>query len=71
MFLNQWARTLEEDKEVITIGDFNLDWPGCMEQEPTPGSKAYRTQKMAEQLAVKILSRGVTQLVRGGRDVER
>ena len=64
-FLNQWERALEENKEVITIGDFNPDWPGCMEQEPTPGSKAYRTRKMAEQLAVKILSRGVTQLVRG------
>ena len=43
LFLNQWDWALEEEKEVMTMGDFNMDWPSCMEQEPKPGSKAYRT----------------------------
>ena len=50
---------------MITLGDYNLDWPGCMDQEPPPGSKAYRTRHLTEQLAMRILSRGVSQLVRG------
>ena len=65
VFLEQWKKALEDDKEVIRLGDFNLDRPGCMDQDPTPGSKAYRTRHLTEQLAVRILPRGVTQLVRG------
>ena len=47
------------------MGDFNLDWPNCIDQQLAPGTKAYRTRHIAEQLAVRILTRGVTQLVRG------
>jgi hypothetical protein len=65
VFLDQWERALKEGKEVITMGDFNLDWPTCIDQQPAPGTKAYRTRHLAEQLAIRILSRGVTQLVRG------
>jgi hypothetical protein len=64
-FLDQWETALQEDKEVVTLGDFNLDWPGCMEEGPSPGTKAYRTRKLAEQLAQRIMAQGVSQLVRG------
>ena len=62
-FLEQWIKAINEDKEVVLIGDANLDWLTCLNADPPPNCQAYKTKPPVEQLVMKVFSLGVCQLV--------
>ena len=63
LLLEKWRAALEEDKEVVLLGDINLDWFTCLDSDPPPNSKAYRLKPLVTQLLMKIFTFGVCQLV--------
>ena len=56
---------MAEDKETVVLGDMNLDWLTCLEEDPPPRSQAARTRPLVEELPTRILPHGVYQCVRG------
>ena len=61
-FLDQWERALDENKEILVLGDINLNFLTWTKNVPT-GSQAYRLRPLADQLFNKILPHGMTQCV--------
>ena len=49
----------------MVLGDFNLDWLTCLDEDLAPQSQTARTRPLVEELATRILSQGVSQCVRG------
>ena len=61
-FLDQWERALLQGKEVIVMGDMNLDFLKWCRNVPVT-SQAYRMRPLVESLFSKILPHGVIQCV--------
>ena len=41
---------MAEGKETVVLGDMNLDWLTCLEEDPPPRSQAARTRPLVEEL---------------------
>ena len=62
-FINKWESALDEDKEVIMLGDMNIDSLKWMKQDLPPNDQIRRQKPMIDLLFEKIVSRGVYQQV--------
>ena len=62
LFLEQWERALLEGKEVLVLGDMNLDFLKWTKTVPT-NSMAHRLRPLVDNLFSQILPYGVTQCV--------
>ena len=63
MFLDKWEAALRENREVIVLGDINLDFLKWGRDLPANDSQA-RLRGLAESLFTRIIPLGVSQLVR-------
>ena len=68
-FLNQWERALAEDKEVICLGDVNINHNEWTREDLPPNNSTKKQKKMIDALFTRILPHGVSQLVTGSTRV--
>ena len=72
VFLDNWQRALQEDKEVIVTLDVNIDHLTWRNQDNLPpNSSSVRLKSLIDALFTKIIPLGVTQLVTGATRIER
>ena len=62
LFLDQWEKALQEDKEVVVLGDMNIDFLKWTKNVPTT-SIAYKLKPLVEKLFDQIFPHGVIQCV--------
>ena len=65
MFLDKWEAALSEGREVIVLGDINLDFLKWNRDLPANDS-SNRLKSLSDQLFTRIFPNGVSQLVRVG-----
>ena len=63
MFLDKWEGALSEGKEVIVMGDINLDFLKWNRDLPATDSST-RLKRLSDLLFTRIFPHGVSQLVR-------
>ena len=63
-FLTQWETALSEGKEVIVMGDINLDFLKWTRTDLTPTDSTLRLKPLTEALFSRIFPHGVSQLVK-------
>ena len=63
VFLKQWERALGEDKEVIVLGDMNLNHLEWTRNDLPVNSQTYKLKPLITELFTRILPHGVSQLV--------
>ena len=63
-FLTQWEAALSEGKEVIVMGDINLDFLKWTRTDLTPTDSTLRLKPLTEALFSRIFPHGVSQLVK-------
>ena len=72
LFLDNWEKALQEDKEVIVALDANIDHLTWRKQDSLPpNSSSVRLRPLIEALFTRIIPLGVTQLVTGATRMER
>ena len=65
VFLDKWESALSEGKEVMVLGDVNLDFLKWSRRDLPTTDSAVRLKPLTEQLFSRIFPHGVSQLVRG------
>ena len=65
IFLDQWERALDSGKEVVVMGDFNLDFLSFHRTDLCSNSQAHRLKPLVEEMFTKIVPHGVKQCVVG------
>ena len=68
-FLAMWEKTLMEDKEVLVMGDMNLDFLKWSNPNLAANDTTVRLKPLIEELFTRIIPHGVTQLVKEGTRV--
>ena len=72
VFLDNWEKAIQEDKEVIVALDANIDHLTWRMQESLPQhSSSVRLKSLIDALFARIIPLGVTQLVTGATRMER
>ena len=72
VFLDNWEKALQEDKEVIVAMDANIDHLTWRMQDSLPQySSSVRLKSLIDLLFTRIIPLGVTQLVTGATRMER
>ena len=69
LFLSKWESALAEGKEVIVLGDFNLDFLKWTRSDLPPHDQSVRLRPLSDQLFNRIIPQGVSQLVQGATRV--
>ena len=64
-FLDQWERALSTGMEVHTVGDMNLNHCNWTDESIPSSNQTHRLRDLIFSLFSKIISKGVTQCVRG------
>ena len=64
IFLAQWEQALNEDREVIVVGDVNLDFL-LVGKDVNSNSHAHRLRELSQLFFDRIFPLGVVQCVRG------
>ena len=62
-FLSQWERALDEDKEVIVLGDMNINHLEWTRTDLPHTNQTYKVKSLISDLFSRILPYGVSQLV--------
>ena len=65
IFLEQWERALDTGKEVIVMGDFNLDFLSFHKTDLSSSSQAVRLKPLVYELFARVVPHGVKQCVVG------
>ena len=65
VFLQQWEKALESGKEVVVLGDFNLDFLTFQSPNFVASSQAYRLKPLVEEMFERVAPYGVKQCVVG------
>ena len=63
MFLTKWEAALSEGKEVLVLGDINLDFLKWTRTNLQPNDQAVRLKPLTDQLFTRIFPHGVSQMV--------
>ena len=63
LFLDQWERSLSEDREVIVMGDMNINFLNWHRYDLPHNAQTTRLRPLINQLFDRIFPRGVSQLV--------
>ena len=63
IFLRQWERALDEEKEVIVTGDLNVNHLEWTKDNLPPNSQTRKLRPLITELFARIISLGVSQLV--------
>ena len=63
VFLQQWERALDEDKEVIVLGDMNINHLEWTREDLPTNNQTYKLRPLISALFTRILPHGVSQLV--------
>ena len=63
-FLDKWESALSEGKEVIVMGDINLDFLKWTRSDLPPSDSAVKLKSLIEELFSRIFPQGVSQLVK-------
>ena len=72
VFLDNWEKALQEDKEVIVTLDANIDYLTWRNQDSIPPhSSSVRLKSLIDDLFTRIIPLGVSQLVTGATRMER
>ena len=64
IFLNQWEKALNEDKEVIVTGDMNINHIDWTFDDNSASNQTKRLRPLITELFTRILPHGVSQLVK-------
>ena len=67
--LTMWESALMEGKEVLVMGDMNLDFMKWSNQNMAANDTTLRLKPLVEELFTRIFPHGVSQLVKGGTRV--
>ena len=62
-FLSQWERALDEDKEVIVLGDMNINHLEWTKDDLPAGNQTHKLKPLINDLFSRILPHGVSQLI--------
>jgi hypothetical protein len=65
IFLEQWERALDSGKEVVVMGDFNLDFLSFHRTDLSSSSQAHRMKPLVEEMFARVVPHGVKQCVVG------
>ena len=63
VFLRQWERALGEDKEVIVLGDMNINHLEWTRDDLPPNNQTHKLKPLISELFTRILPQGVSQMV--------
>ena len=63
LLLDKWETALAEWKEVLVMGDVNLDFPKWTRTDLPPHEQAVKLRPLANKLFDRIFPHGVSQLV--------
>ena len=63
LFLDKWEAALAEGKEVMVLGDINLDFLKWTRSDLHPNDQAVKLRQLTDQLFARIFPHGVSQLV--------
>ena len=63
VFLGQWERALGEDREVIVLGDMNINHLEWSRDDLPPTNQTHKLKPLIQELFTRILPHGVSQLV--------
>ena len=64
VFIEQWERALAESKEVIVLGDLNLNFLEWARDDLPPNNQTQKLKPLIAELFSRILPHGVSQLVK-------
>ena len=65
IFISQWEKALETDKEVIVFGDINLNFLNWSNSNISTSNQSYKLRHLISALFERIFPLGVSQLVTG------
>ena len=65
MFLDQWEAGIQEDKEIILLGDLNICHIKWTRTDLSPTEQTYRLKTLIVELFERIIPQGFCQLVQG------
>ena len=65
IYLEQWEKALDTGKEVVVMGDFNLDFLTFHRPDLSSSSQAFRMKPLVEEMFARVVSHGVKQCVVG------
>ena len=65
IILEQWERALDTGKDVVVMGDFNLDFLSFHRTDLSSSSQAHRMKPLVGEMFARVVPHGVKQCVVG------